>query len=130
MARLCLVVADAARARIYSITAAEGDRRRGVQFIERADLVNLERQRELEVDRRFAVDIGAATRAAVHAAGTGRVVLIASSSMLGPLRRTLGLDRAITVEQYALDLTRLTTPELHTRLTELGVLPAPVRAAG
>lgn len=161
MRTFCLVVADAARARVYSIAPPDDDDpRRGIAFTERADLINSERRRPLgdalsdkpgmsysptgrgfglddhrrqrtrEVDRRFAVDIATAARTAIHATAAGRVVVIASSRMLGLLRQSLQLGRDVVVEDHALDLTRLSTPQLHAQLAELGVVPAPVRAVG
>jgi len=159
MPRFCLIIADAARARIYAVEPVERDLPgRGVALHERADLVSLERrlrpseiladsgtggghagtsfglddhrdEHMREIDRRFAGEIATHAGAVVGAAELGRVVLVASPRMLGELRKVLPAQvKRAAIEELALDLTRLTTPQVHDHLAALGVMPARERA--
>ena len=152
--RLCLVVADAARARLYSFDGAEG--RPSRQLREWTDLVNPARrlrpseidsdtpgvghaggvgyglgdhrdEAQHEVDRRFAREIGKHLTMLLDETGDRRVVIVASPHMLGLLRTEVPLAAAVERTELARDLTRETTPQLHEHLAELGVLPAPQR---
>ena len=160
MPRFALLVADAARARLFHVAPTDGDPVRGVTLDERGDYINPERRRPAgegladhpgvghaasgvgygldhsedrtrEVDRRFAAELAAALAQVIAGTGTTRAVLIASPRMLGELRPACkaALGAAIEVSDRGLDLTRLTTPQLHDRLAELGLVPARERLA-
>ena len=75
------------------------------------------------LDAEFAVEIAAQIERLVRAGGYVRVVLVASAKMLGELRKVIR-DRDIAIDEVPRDLVKLTPPQLHDRLAELGLLPA------
>lgn len=160
MQPFCLVVADAARARLYTVGAADPDAPgREVAFHERTDLVNSERRRPAgswltdrtstgyaPTGRRFGLDEHRDRRIeevdrrfAADIAAAARQVIAATGMrrvvVVASPNMLRWLRHALDVGDrelvtYALDLTRFTTPRLHDHLAGLGVVPPRARAAG
>lgn len=162
MPRFCLVVANAARCRLYHIEPSDDDRSgRTVRLDERGDYISSERRhppsealtdhpgtahaptgvgfglddhrdaRTRSIDRGFATTIVGSLASLLAETKTTRAVLVASPRMLGELRRAsaAALPPGIQVDELGLDLTRLTTPQLHDRLADHGLVPARERLA-
>ena len=153
MKRICLVVADATRARIYTYEQLQEPDGPHEQLREELDLVDpARRKRPSELfsddsganhagtrgyayddhrqahldhfDTSFAHDIAAAIDRIVRANDYHTVVVIASSRMLGALRTSLEpLKRTVAITELERDFTKLATPALRDRLAELDVLP-------
>lgn len=160
MTRICLVVADASRARIFTYERSLEPEGMQEHLTEEQDLVDStrrktasqlasdrsganhvggrsfvtddHRQRHLdELDAEFAREIATETERIARERGYHDVLVVASSRMLGRLRRELASLRkaGITVDEIQRDYTRLSTQELRERLAELAVLPPPTRLA-
>ena len=154
MQALALVVADAARARLFTFKR-EDDLAPAPVLRERADLISNEaRQRPSELftetrpptnvgpsgrtfavddhrdahmdefDRRFAQTIMEQLATLASETACPRVALVASPRFLGHLRTYAGALKGLAVEEIARDLTREATPRLREHLAELGLLPA------
>ncbi len=154
MQALALVVADAARARLFTFKR-EDELDAAPVLRERADLISNEaRQRPSELftesrppsnigpsgrgfavddhrdahmdefDRRFAKQIMEQLGTLASDAACPRVALIASPRFLGHLRAYAEALGGRPVEEVARDLTREAAPRLREHLAELGVLPA------
>ncbi len=83
-------------------------------------------QHRQELERRFAVDV--ATAIAESCSDGQRLILFAAPSFLGTLRPALSRHQALdsqknTIVEQGLDLTKLTSSELHDRLTSEELLP-------
>jgi protein required for attachment to host cells len=158
MKRICLVVADATRARILTYQRLVEPDGPHEQLQEHADLIDparrqrptelfsdgsggnhvgprataLDDHREAhlaELDAVFAKEIAAATTKLVHDHGYPQLVVCASSRMIGPLRATLEpLKRTVAITDFQRDYTRLPVAELRERLVELAVLPPRISA--
>lgn len=120
MNRTCVVVVDAARARLYRVEP-DSDRKSGFRLVEKADLTDTDylarganaprvkserntsrqagpmhpygekrKQHREEVKRKFARDVANAAKGVVRAWTRGRVVLISETRMLGVMREPLG----------------------------------------
>jgi len=140
MHRIAIVVADAARARIFTYEAGELAESDGASpLCERADLIDSQRRprpshlhddhrdaHEREVDRRFSGEIAQQLDGVLAEHPAGEVVIVASHHMLGFLREdTAELPRRGTpVHTLALDLTRETPAQLHDHLADRGLVPA------
>ena len=158
MKRICLVLADATRARIFtyeSLLEPDGPHE---QFREQADLVDparrhkpsdlfsdsgsgnqagvranaLDDHREAhleQMDTTFAKEIAAATTKITGDQGYHKLVVLASSRMLAALRSALEpLQRTVTMTEFQRDYTKLPIAELRERLVDLDVLPPRVHA--
>jgi|JI6StandDraft_1071083.scaffolds.fasta_scaffold142652_1 protein required for attachment to host cells len=154
MQALAIVVADAARARLFTFKR-EDERDPAPVLRERADLVSNERRlrdAELytggqsssrtpgghgfavddhrdghaeETDRRFAQVVIEQLASLASETACPRVALVASPRFLGHLRAHAGALRGLAIEEVARDLTREPAPRLREHLGELGVLPSP-----
>lgn len=147
----CVVVADAARARLYTFQRGEGVPQ---EFCERVDLVNPERRQrpsevhsdtrpgtsyaptgigfavddhrdahQTEVDRRFAGEINRELSKLLSETGYRHAIVVASHRMLGHLRAAYAQPPTVALHELTLDLTREPTAALHDRLSDLGLLP-------
>jgi len=158
MPRTAVVVADAARARLFTYEPPNG---RPGMLVERVDLVDPERrlrsslihsdsrpgtavaaghlsfglddhrdQHRHEIDRRFASEIYLQLDELLGNYPARRVVIVASPHILGLLRLWTGglAKRKIELHERALDLTLETTPKLHDHLAKLQLIPARTRA--
>jgi protein required for attachment to host cells len=150
MQALAIVVADAARARLFTFKR-EDDQAAGPVLRERADLVNPEgrlHDREVysesrpslasktgtlddhrdahasENERRFAQQVIERAATLVKDTACARIALVASPRFLGHLRDQAGALRGLPVDELARDLTHEATPKLREHLATLGVLPA------
>jgi protein required for attachment to host cells len=139
MPRITIVVADAARARLYTYepgSSQGGDR---ASLVERLDLINpdervppgpihddLRDRRQHEVERRFAGEIYRVLGELLDAHPSGRVLIVAPPKMMGLLRIwTGGLSaRKVELSELARDLTLETTTQLHDHLASLELVPA------
>ncbi len=138
MPRITIVVADAARARLYTYEpgSTQGDR---AQMVERLDLINpderlrpgpihddLRDQRQHEVERRFAGEIYRALGELLDAHPCRRVLIVAPPKMMGLLRIWTGglAARKVELSELARDLTLETTAQLHDHLASLDLVPA------
>ena len=153
MKRICLVVADATRARIftYERLAEPGGPRE--EFREEADLVDPERRRQPHelytddagqgrngphsyafddhrqdhrdrLDKEFAHEIAAAVEKIVKAQGFRELVVLANARMLGALRQRFGaFERMSSISYLDRDFTALSPHALRERLAELELLP-------
>ena len=158
MKRICLVVADATRARILTYQRLQEPDGPHEQLREHADLVDparrqrptdlfsdgsggnhvgpranaLDDHREghlLEMDTVFAKEIAAATAKLLAEHGFQQLVVLASSRMIGPLRTTLEpLKRTVEITDFQRDYTKLPIAELRERLVDLAVLPPRISA--
>jgi len=81
-----------------------------------------------QLDTAFAVEIAAQIERLARAGGYVRLVLIASSRMLGELRKVVR-DRELVIDEVPREFTKLTAPQLHDRLAMLGLLPPRERLA-
>lgn len=144
----CVVVADGARARLFSVELSDTKAER--KLVERDSLANDEyrygdpnegisnrdagpvhphgAQRDRhrrEIERRFAAEL--AHRAAEFTSGwpAGAVILIADPRMLGLLREAVrgALKPGLELKELAKDYATLTTRELEQRLIVSGALP-------
>lgn len=153
MKRICLVIADATRARIYTFEQLEEPDGPHDELREVADLVDPARRKrpsELfsdsaggnhvgrrgyafddhrqghldRLDASFAREIVAEAVRITHAEGYRELVVVASSTMLGQMRESLeSLRRTLTVTECERDLTRHATAALRDRLAALELLP-------
>jgi protein required for attachment to host cells len=153
MKRICLLVADAARARIFTYEQLEEPDGPHELLREECDLVDPARRkrpselfsdqaggnhtghrgyafddhRQAHIDRLdvdFAKQIAGEVERIMHDDGYRALVVIASSRMLGELRSSFeNLSRTITVTELERDFTKLRTDELRARLGELNLLP-------
>jgi protein required for attachment to host cells len=157
MQALAIVVADAARARLFTYKR-EDDQDEAPTLRERADLVNPERRMHDkdvfsesrpslsasptgrgntlddhrsahvgETERRFAHLVMERTAAMIKDTACVRVALVASPRFLGRLRAHASAIRGVPVEELARDLTHEATPKLREHLASLGVIPQPPR---
>jgi len=155
MKRICLVVADAARARIYTYERSQEPEGLHEELREERDLVDPARRkraselfsdssgvnhsgpagnafddhRQAHLDRfdaNFAREITAELEAIARDQRCRELIVIASTRMLGELRATLEpLRRTLAIKELDRDFTKLTTAELRERLTKLDLLPSP-----
>lgn len=145
MNRTVIVVADAARARIYTFDRSVEPDGPHEDLREERDLVDSERrerpselssdafmfddhrQQHLnELDTRFAKDIVAAVETIVRDRGYRKLIVVTSSRMIGDFRKHFEplLHAGVTIEEVPHDYTKLTTTALRDRLAELGMVPA------
>ncbi len=159
MKRICLVVADAARARIYSYEQRLEPDEPHDELREEVDLVDsARRQRPSELfsddtganhtghrgyafddhrqhhldqlDTNFARQIVGELTRITHDNSYQKLVIVASSRMLGELQASLEpLRRTVTITELERDFTKLATAELRDRLAELELLPPRPRLA-
>ncbi len=159
MMRTCLLVADAARARIYTYEQLQEPDGPHEEMLEECDLLDsARRQRPSELfsdgagsnhvghrgyafddhrqghidrlDTDFAKQIAGEVERIMRDQGFRTLVLIASSRMLGDLRDSFAtLGRTVTIQELERDFTKLTTAELRDRLAELELLPPRPRLA-
>jgi protein required for attachment to host cells len=162
MPRFCLVVANAARCRLYHIAPTDnGGSDPTVTLDERGDYISSARrrppgdaltdhpgsahaptgvrfglddhreERTRSIDRGFATTIAASLAGLLAESQTTRALLVASPRMLGELRRACraALPPGIQLDELPVDLTRLSTPQLHDRLADHGLVPARERLA-
>ena len=155
MKRICLVIADASRARIYTYERFQEPDGLHEELREERDLVDPARRkraselfsdnagvnhsghagnafddhRQAHLDRldaNFAREITGEIEAITRDQGYRELIVIASSRMLGELRATLEpLRRTLAIKELERDFTKLTTAELRDRLTKLDLLPPP-----
>lgn len=153
MSDYCVVVADGARARLFSLEDAAAGAG-GPNLVEIADLANpdvaanvlkgdqksghnvasassgshgfedhRDRHRD-ESERRFAKQVMAEAAAVVGRKKAGCLVVAAEAQMLGHLREAFNLPAAVQVSEVAKDLTSLAPQELHGHLAADNALPA------
>lgn len=152
MSDYCVVVADGARARLFSLKeSAVGAG--GPNLVEISDLTNpdlaaeslrgdeksgrnvasasggshgfedhRDRHRQ-ESERRFAKRIMTETALVVGREHSGSLVLAAESQMLGHLREALNLPATVRVSEVSKDLVMLAPHELHAHLAANNALP-------
>lgn len=147
----CVVVADAARARLYTF---QRDDEVAPEFSERVDLLNPERRlrpsevhsdtrpgtahaptglsftvddhrdaHQVESDRRFASEINRELSKLLGETGYRNAIIVATHRMLGHLRAAYAQPATVALHELTLDLTHEPTPALHDRLSALGLLP-------
>jgi protein required for attachment to host cells len=145
MIRTCILVADAARARIYTLERSIEPNGMQEQFREERDLVDParrersgeqssdtfmfddHRQSHLDVlDTRFARELVSEIATIVRDRACRKLIVIASSRMIGDLRTYLAPlgKTGLAIEEVIHDYTKLTTSALRDRLAELGMVPA------
>ncbi len=154
MKRICLIVADASRARIFTYERSQEPDGLHDELRERRDLIDpVRRKRASELfsdsaganhggsrsnafddhrqahldqfDTNFAREITAELDGLIRE-GYRELIVIASSRMLGELRTTLEpLRRTLSIKELERDFTRLATTELRDRLAKLALLPPP-----
>jgi protein required for attachment to host cells len=159
MKRICLVVADATRARIYTHEYAVepgGSRDQIVEIVDLVDPARRQTEQEMFCDRTgsshsggrgysfddhrrnhldhldaaFAKHIASEADRITREHGIHELVLVANPRMLGLLRHPFEpLARTVTITELERDYTKLTTPELRDRLAELDLLPPRPRLA-
>lgn len=157
--RICLLVADAARARIYTYEQLHEPGGPHEVMREECDLVDLaRRQRPSELfsdgaggdhsgrhgysfddhrqghldqlDANFAKQIAADVERVMRDHGYHALIVVASSRMLGELRDSLeSLRRRVTITELEKDFTKLATAELRDHLAALELLPPRPRLA-
>jgi protein required for attachment to host cells len=158
MQALAIVVADAARARLFTFKR-EPDGDPGPILRERAELTSPERSQHMgdifseskpsqmsnptgrgntyddhrtghldETDRRFAAQVMARAATIAADAACDKVALVASPRFLGHLREHLAALHGLPVEEVARDLTHEPAPKLREHLGDLGVLPGGARS--
>jgi protein required for attachment to host cells len=76
-----------------------------------------------QFDAVFARDIGEQIAQVSRAGGYVRLILIASATMIGEMRKVVR-DRDLVIDEVPRDLVKLTPSQLHDRLAELRLLPA------
>jgi len=153
MKRICLVVADASRARIFTYERSQEPDGLHDELREERDLIDPARRKRAselfsdsaganhggfrgnafddhrqahldQLDTNFAREITAELDGLVRERGYRELLVIASSRMLGELRATLEpLRRTLAIKELERDFTRLATAELRDRLAKLGLLP-------
>lgn len=153
MSDYCVVVADGARARLFSLTAAAAGGG-GPNLVEIADLANpdlaaavlkggqksghnvasassgshgFEDHRDrhrVESERRFAKQIMTEMALVVGRERAGALVLAAEKQMLSHLREALHLPATVRVSEVPKDLVKLAPQELHAHLAADNALPA------
>jgi len=143
----CVVVADGARARLFSVEPS--DTRAGRKLVERDSLANDEyrygdanegisnrdagpvhphgAQRDrhrLEIERRFAAEIVSRIAALVAGWGAGEVILVMEPRMLGLMRASVrgAIQPPIQLKELAKDYAALTAQELEQHLIISGTL--------
>jgi len=152
MKRICLVLADATRARIFSYQQLLEPDGPHDELREERDLVDPERHKRAselfsdhagtnhthghanddhrqahldELDTRFAQHIAGEVEHVLRDEGARELVVVASARMLGRLRTSLEpLRRTVTIKELARDFTKLASTELRDRLAEHDLLPA------
>jgi protein required for attachment to host cells len=155
MKRTCLIVADAARARIFTYQRSQEPDGLHDELREERDLIDPARRkraselfsdsaganhggpasnafddhRQAHLDRfdaSFAREITGELDGLARTQEYRELIVIASSRMLGELRTTLEpLRRTLAIRELERDFTKLTTAELRDRLTKLDLLPPP-----
>jgi len=154
MKRLCLVVADATRARIFTYQQLVEPDGPHDELREQRDLVNPARHKRAselfsdntganhtgphgyafddhrqahldQLDVRFAKEIAGEVERVMRGDGYRELVIVASSRMLGELRAAFGpVGRAVAIKAVERELTKLGVHELRDHLAALGLLPA------
>jgi len=76
-----------------------------------------------QFDAAFAREIGEQIAQLATAGGYVRLILIASASMIGEMRKVVR-DRDLVIDEVPRELVKLTPSQLHDRLAELRLLPA------
>ena len=138
MTRSCIVVADAARARIYSYQQLDEPGGANEKLVELRDLVDPARHQQFDdhsqshveqLDLNFAGDIADAVELITRDQGYRKLIIVASSSMFGNLRDRLGPFQRSGLEIVELErnFVKLTISELLERLRDLGALPPYIR---
>lgn len=159
----CVVIADASRARFFTLVPAEHPKiESGPTLVERTALANAEaagrdadifsetrsganrsaggathpycdhrRRHEEEFEKRFAKAVACqVAEIQKQEESIGKLVLAASSGMLGHLRKQITvLGRGTAVTDVARDLTRMKPEKIHGILASEGLLPARVKRA-
>jgi protein required for attachment to host cells len=150
--RALIAVVDATRARLFTYQSAV-DMQELASLHEESDLINVTRRRRpselfsgssdrgrgfgprgfayddhrdahiAQFDAVFARDIGEQIAQVSRAGGYVRLILIASASMIGEMRKVMR-DRDLVIDEVPRDLVKLTPSQLHDRLAELRLLPA------
>ena len=131
MKRACIAIVDAVRARVYTYQDETSQVLR-----EEVDLVNPGRrlypsEDHDDMDLKFAKVIVGELERIVRDGAYGHVIVVASPTMLGDLRKVDGvLHRAdLVLDEIPRDLAKLTSPQLHDKLAELKLLPPRERLA-
>ncbi len=107
---------------LFSDTRPGSDRVRG--FGPRGFAYDDHRDAHLaQFDAVFARDVAEQIAQLAHAGGYLRLILIASASMIGEMRKAVR-DRNIVIDEVPRDFVKLTPSQLHDRLAELRLLPA------
>ena len=152
MYRACIAVVDASRARLFTFERSTDEQGLHEQFTEQKDLINPGRRlrpSELFSDSRpgssrtgslqyafddhrsahieamdtaFSRSIMSELSELVAASHAQKVILCASSSMLGELRATRGKTTDVETAEIARDLVKLTPSELREHLASYGLL--------
>lgn len=141
MKHLCIVLADAGRARIFSYEVLASPDGPHEELREERDLIDPARRNVSdehfrghvdELDTKFARTIASATAEVMTGDGYRELAVIASPHMLGKLRGALdAIRRTHTIVEFHRDLTKLGIAEIREHLTDLRILPARViHAAG
>lgn len=149
--RALIAVVDATRARLFTYQSVV-EMQELASLHEESDLINVTRRRRpselfsgsdrvrgpgprgfpyddhreahiAQFDATFAREVAEQIAQVARAGGYVRLILIASASMIGEMRRVVR-DRDITIDEVPRDLVKLTPAQLHDRLAELRLLPA------
>jgi protein required for attachment to host cells len=153
MQRACIIVVDAARARLFTFERTLDVDGPHEQFSEQQDLVNPARRltpHELFSDPRpgssrvggrgfafddhrghhiehmdadFARAVAAQVDRIAREVGASRLIVCATPNMLGELRHAGLGSDGLSVDELPHELVKLTAPQLRARLAEYGVLP-------
>ena len=154
MKRICLVVADATRARIFTYQQLLEPDGPHEELREQRDLVNPARHKRAgelfsdntganhsgprgyafddhrqahldQLDVRFAKEIAGEVERTMHSDGYRELIVVASSRMLGDLRVAFEmLSRVATIKTVERELTKLGPAAIRDHLAALGLLPA------
>jgi protein required for attachment to host cells len=148
MSEYCVVVAAGSAARIFTLEPAEvPEIESGPNLIERTTLIapgqpadenapvhsydHGRQQHDREAVRKFAREIAAAIERTINRDGLQHVVVCADKRLLGTLRPAIndGLNRRVAVREVPKDLAKLSSRQLHDKLSVDGHLPRRRRRA-
>ena len=142
MNRICIAIADASRARLFTFDRTQGGSGIHEQLVEQRDLADTARRQsgfdnhhDAHIDRLdtpFARAVVAEIEGLLRSSGAHRLILCASPRMLGELRAAgNGLRReGLLIDELPRDLVKLTVPKIRERLGSYSLLPPLPRRAG
>lgn len=155
MQRTCIAIVDSTRARLFTFDRTADVEGIHEELSERTDLVNPARrltptqlfsdtrtnsnrtgQRHYgsddhvdahldQLDAEFARSIAGAIERTIRETASHRLIVCASPQMLGQLRAAELRHDGLVIDEIASDFVKLTPPQIHDKLVEHGLLPAP-----